>query len=124
MTRRWPRIMIAAVWFVLAPTPALAVLDGNQWRGLPDSGREAYVTGVVDTWSEVWGGIKMKTVANPAYAPGAVEHVLRSVSECAQPMTYGRIIAIVEKYMKDHPEIWHYRMASNVFAAIQGSCPQ
>jgi hypothetical protein len=124
MTRRSACIMIAALWFVLAPTPAVAVLDGNQWRGLPASGREAYVTGVVDTWSEVWSGIKMKTVANPAYAPGAVEQVLRSVSECAQPMTYGRIIAIVEKYMKDHPEIWHYRMASNVFASIQASCSQ
>lgn len=122
MTRRWPRIMIAMLWLVLAPTPALAGLDGNQWRGLPDSAREAYVTGVVDTWSEVWSGIKTKTVANPAYAPGAIEDLIRSVSECAQPMTYGRIIAIVEKYMKDHPEIWHYRMASNVFAAIQASC--
>lgn len=124
MTRRWPCIMIAVLWFVLAPTPALAVLDGNQWRGLPDSGREGYVTGVVDTWSEVWSGIKIKTGANPAYAPGAVENTLRSVSECAQPMTYGRIIAIVDKYMEDHPEAWHHRMASNVLAAIQTSCPQ
>ncbi len=124
MTSRRPCIMIATLWLVLTATPALAVLDGNQWRGLPDSGREAYVTGVVDTWSEVWSGIKTKTAANPAYAPGAVENSIRSVSECAQPMTYGRIIAIVEKYMKDHPEVWHYRMASNVSAAIQATCSQ
>ncbi len=124
MTSRRPCIMIATLWFVLTTTPALAVLDGNQWRGLADSGREAYVTGVVDTWSEVRSGIKTKTVANPAYAPGAVENNIRSVSECTQPMTYGRINAIVEKYMKDHPEVWHYRMASNVFAAIQATCSQ
>ena len=124
MTRRWPCIVIAALSFVLAATPALAVLDGNQWRGLPDSGREAYVKGVVDTWSEVSGGIKMKTTANPDYTPGAVENTLRSVAECAQPMTYGRIIATVEKYMNDHPEVWHFRMASNVLAAIQASCPE
>ena len=124
MTRRWPCIMIVTLWFALTPIPALAVLDGNQWRALPESGREAYVTGVVDTWSEVGSGVKTKTVANPAYAPGAIENLLRSVSECAQPMTYGRIIAIVEKYMNDHPEIWQYRMASNVFAAVQASCSQ
>jgi len=124
MTRRWPCIILATLWFALAPTPVLAVLDGTQWRALPESGREAYVTGVVDTWSEISSGIKTKTVANPAYAQGAVETLVHSVSECAQPMTYGRIIAIVEKYMNDHPEAWQHRMASNVFAAIQASCSQ
>jgi len=126
MTRRRSRIVVFAGSFVLGlilgASPALAVLDGNQWRALPDLAREGYVTGVVDTWGEVSGGIKIKRDADPSYAPGAVENLITSVSECARPMTYGRLIAIVEKYMKDHPETWHYRMASNIFAAVQTIC--
>ena len=126
MTRRWPCIVVATLWFGLAlgAAPALAVLDGNQWLTLPDPAREGYVTGVVDSWGEVSSGIKIKRDADPSYAPGAIENILHSVSECARPMTYGRLITIVEKYMKDHPETWHYRMASNVFAAIRATCQQ
>jgi hypothetical protein len=118
--------VVATLWFVLAlgATPALAVLDGNQWLTLPDPAREGYVTGVVDGWGEVSSGIKIKRDADPSYAPGAVENILHSVSACARPMTYGRLMTIVEKYMKDHPEAWHYRMASNVFAAIRATCQE
>ena len=71
---------------------------------------------------EVVSGLKLVTDTNPSYAQGVVERTFRLTSDCAQPMTYGQIIAIVEKYMKDHPEAWHYRMASIVFSAVQATC--
>jgi hypothetical protein len=34
-----------------------------------------------------------------------------------------QILAIVEKYMKDHPEVWHYRAQPLIAAALRESFP-
>lgn len=41
---------------------------------------------------------------------------------CITDRPYSQITAIVEKYMKDHPEKWNYDMASIVWTAISEAC--
>lgn len=122
MPKRWPCIVLAALWFVvLGAIPAPAVV-GNEWRTLDDAARWLYVAGVVDTWSMVKDGIQIAKEGNPAYTPGASEEAFSTAFDCVAGRPYAQTIAIVDKYMKDHPEKWHYTMAANIFIAIRSTC--
>lgn len=76
--------------------------------------------GVVDTWRHLSstvkdsGGPERDKVFTRAYL--AAHNCLKD------EMTYVQIIAIVEKWMRDNPQDWHYDMASNIWAAIGVTC--
>jgi hypothetical protein len=39
-------------------------------------------------------------------------------------MTYGQVNAIVDKFLKEHPEYWHYDLADIVYNAITKTSPK
>jgi len=112
-----------AVGIGVNTTPALA-LDGNKWRELSEGARFGYVAGVVDTWISVRVYSETDGKPEPGYTPGFVESTLQLASNCVQSMTYEKIFAIVEKYVKEHPEHRHYAMASLVLIAVTAACPK
>jgi hypothetical protein len=127
MTTRWPLIVIAMLCCLLASllgiAPALAI-SGNQWLQLTQATRGFYVSGVLDGWSLVRQGVGTLKKADPNYVTGTVEDNLIRLTKCfdQSPYTIAQILAIVEKYMKDHPEEWHFSMEGNVLAALGGVC--
>jgi hypothetical protein len=50
------------------------------------------------------------------------QKILGGTSECLKGKPYGQAAAIVDKYMKDHPEEWHKPMAGIVLVAIVSTC--
>ena len=59
---------------------------------------------------------------NPGSAPSFAERMFIQAAECVKDKPYSQDIAIVEKYMRDHPENWHYPMANSVWLAIGDAC--
>jgi len=104
-------------------TPALA-LDGNAWLRLSETARAHYVAGVVDTWFGAKDLSKGLEDGIPIYVPGGVELAFTRASDCIRGKPYSQVVAIVEKYMKDHPEKWHYDMTSSIFVAVYKTCQQ
>lgn len=44
--------------------------------------------------------------------------------ECVQNMKHEQIIAILEKYLTEHPEKWHRDMPTIAFIAFKEACPE
>lgn len=124
-TRLRLRILLVILCCVLAVTlstvPAHAI-DGNAWLKLSATIRGIYVAGVVDSWGDVKDTSDGLKKASRDYTPGAIEEQHRRLSDCTAGKPYDQITAIVEKYMRDHPEVWHYSMASNILVAVWTTC--
>lgn len=95
---------------------ALAI-DGNHWNQLPNDRQNAYVMGVVDAWQNIIG-----YCGAPQGACFPVKGMFEPIVSCTSNRPYGQITAMVEKYMKDHPEGWHYDMASIIWTALSQAC--
>jgi hypothetical protein len=108
---------------ILLGTPALAI-DANAWRTLPEGSRGMYVVGVVDAWADVKSASEMIKKAEPAYVPSPAEKLYGSAWDCMGGRPLNQIIAIVEKYVKDHPENWDATMPSHIWNALQNLCKQ
>jgi hypothetical protein len=79
------------------------------YRGESEAFRIGYVTGVMD-------GI--------ALAPmfGAPETNMKWVNNCLVGMDGNQVTAIVDKYLKDHPESWHVQLNALVYSALIDVC--
>jgi hypothetical protein len=44
--------------------------------------------------------------------------------QCVRDMRLPQIHAILEKYLKNHPEEWHMAMSAIVYEAVTESCPE
>ncbi len=106
---------------ILAPSLAYSV-DGNTWIKLPEDVQVGYLGGLWDGWSYVLSEGMAYLKKYPDATPGAVETGLAEVLNCHKGKPYTQLNAIVEKYMKDHPAIWHYSMPSLAFVAIKEAC--
>ena len=109
---------IAVLGWLAALTPGWSyAVTGNDWQKWNEDTKTAYVSGVVDTW---------KHVAHRANEYRATEFTksYSSAVDCLKGRRpYSQISAIVEKWMKDHPEHWHYELTSLVWEAVHHSCP-
>ena len=117
---RWPCLAVVLVCGLLAsllPSSASA-LTGNEWRALPAQARTTYVTGVVDNLMDFGAAIRSLV---PAEKRTASEKMLISFDDCmaktARPPS--QLVAIVDKYVKEHPTQWHSRMSGLVFEALR-----
>lgn len=52
-----------------------------------------------------------------------VKGPMARLASCVVGMTPTQVKAIVDKYMIEHPEQWHYEMSMIVFFAILFTCP-
>ncbi len=39
-------------------------------------------------------------------------------------MTLGQVLAIVDKYIQDHPDSWHYKATGQIYLALREACKQ
>lgn len=81
--------------------------NGNSYERMNSEQRLLYVVGVFD-------GLMMFDTNSPGNA------VKKCVTDMQTPS--GQLLAIVDKYMTDHPEDWGYSMSSNVYTALRDAC--
>ena len=112
-------IAISLSLIVLSP-PAIG-WDGNEFLKVHPTLRAAYIAGAVDTYVGIKGTVETAR-SKGAYSAGGFEQVIAESVGCIHEMPYPQIVAIVEKYMKDHPERWHYAMADSIFGALWDTC--
>ena len=117
---RWHCIAVVLSCCLLGPLwpSAAGAVTGNDWRALPAAAKTAYVTGVVDNLVDF--GAAVRAIV-PAEKRTASEKMLVSFEDCVvrtlRPPS--QLVAIVDKYVKEHPTQWHVRMSGLVFEALR-----
>jgi len=106
------------LWLPLLTVDAAAI-NGNEWKQLPRSSRDAYIWGVTDTWKNLADAVTLRKEGSPSPSVALFTNLVRCLQ---QGMTYGQISAIVEKYMEDNPSKWHHDMASLAWTAVFNAC--
>jgi hypothetical protein len=81
-------------------------LTGNEYVKLDKFNKLSYVTGVIDGFS-----------AAPLF--GAPANKVKWYDNCISEMTNGQIVAIIDKYLKEHPEEWHWHMHVLIHNALR-----
>ncbi|MGS0625834.1 Rap1a/Tai family immunity protein [Ralstonia sp. VS2407] len=87
-------------------------MNGNAYQSFSDLEKRRYVTGVVD-------GLLMAPIMAMKDTPRAIR--LQSC-EINHQMTDSQLVAIVDKYMAEHPESWGDDMAGLIFRSIRAAC--
>jgi hypothetical protein len=77
---------------------------GNDYLGMHEEAQHSYIGGVTDAFLLL--GEQEKSPVG------------REFAKCTKDMTIKQIHAIVEKYLKEHPEFRHAGMASIVLVAV------
>ena len=109
-------LMIGCLLFAVDGNGAMS---GNDWKQLRLGEQQAYVWGVVDTWTNFTQAIE------PSGKPSSSEvlKMFTDLTRCVRKgLTYGQMVAIVQKYMENNPSQWHFAMASLVWTAIDEAC--
>jgi hypothetical protein len=94
---------------------AAHALTGNEWQSMNSSWRAGYVAGVLDGWSET---------ASKELMAGNSDSVWMKALSCitARNITYRQVVAITEKYVKEHPEEWDKEASTLVYNGVAGTC--
>jgi hypothetical protein len=77
---------------------------------MSEAERQLYVTGLMD-------GFYASTLF------GASDETVANLNSCTTDMDSKQISAIILKYVKDHPEIWHLPLSVEAFNALNATCP-
>jgi hypothetical protein len=107
---------IAIILGVLAVnTPHAHAVTGTEWQSMNSSWRAGYVAGVLDGWSEA---------ASKELTEGKSGSVWMKLLSCItmKKMTYRQVVAIAEKYVKEHPEEWHKETSTLVYSGMAETC--
>jgi hypothetical protein len=48
---------------------------------------------------------------------------LISLATCVEGMKASQVAAIIEKFIKDHPEHWHWDLKDQAYSAMREACP-
>ncbi len=113
--------MLIVAALLLSPELVQAV-DGTTWRSYSENVRASYVVGVVDAWiyfKAILGDPEKLTEPREMTLP---ERFFLDAAECALKMKYGQHVAIVDKFMNDHPERWNHGMADIIWKAMNEAC--
>jgi len=49
--------------------------------------------------------------------------VLISLATCVEGMKASQLAAIIEKYIRDHPEHWHWDLKEQAYSGMRRACP-
>ena len=115
------RVLLLLFGCFLLFSGAEALADtGNEYLQWDERSRISYVRGVVDAWQHIrrtgeWN-------RNPDMLPPFFKGVLVCMEQ--HGWTVGQTVDIAEKYLRDHPEERHLRMASLVWGALWKACGQ
>jgi hypothetical protein len=93
--------------FIVEPT---SFVKAEAFVDLSKADRMMYTSGLIDGFfaSALFGG-------NDASVAG--------LNSCLKEMDSEQVTAILTKYVKDHPERWHYPMSIEAFSALNDACP-
>ena len=105
-------------FFLCYAQPALAI-TGNRWLKLKSDERLAYVGGVLDTWDDDVTLCEKKP-EEPWCAH--VKLAYEPIVLCSQHRPYKEIVAIVEKYLKEHSDEGDRSMAGHIWISLYESC--
>ncbi len=97
--------------------------DGTTWRSFSEHVRASYVIGVVETWHNITLIYEREQEVR-ARPMTATEKHFADLAQCVikRGMKGAQVVAIVEKYVNDHPDQWNYEMTSIVRLAMYESC--
>jgi|ERR1700687_219884 Ssp1 endopeptidase immunity protein Rap1a len=117
MTRRWPWVVVTLLCCLVIPSLSSGAMSGKEWRGLSDFNRSTYVAGVLDGWQAI-------QLTLPSGAGRYQFDQFGRLPACAvgNGMATGQTNAIVEKYMKDHPDEWQLSMPFLIVKAMNSAC--
>ena len=111
-------IAAMALLALMSPaTPAQGVrvpnglVEGRDYRTWPRIERTRYVMGAVDAY-----------LASPII--GAPHRNASVLQTCLMDMSDTQMTAIVDKYLADHPEVWHYGMHIVVINSVRAVCSE
>lgn len=102
--------LILVLILCLQPCSAIAI-TGNQWRQYSEESKGFYLIGLFDGWT-----------FSDALQDESGKAILPLLTSCLKTMTYEQMIAIIEKYMKEHPERWHQELTLLILPALGGAC--
>jgi membrane protein len=113
----WLPLVVAGSLALGQGTPA-AALTGTEWRHLPPPARDAYVTGVIDTWR----GVVAVQESVGGHDPGIT--VFAGVVACLRErlIAPAQVVASVERYTEENPGLRGKDMPDIVFAALGPLC--
>ena len=87
-------------------------LKARDYLDMPSEGQKTYAMGLMD-------GFYMA----PLFGAPDQNKNLVSLYPCVEGMKASQVAAIIEKYVKDHPEHWHLDLKLEAYTAMQGACP-
>lgn len=82
---------------------------GEEFLQMPEAQQEGFAAGLVD-------GIYLAPLFG---APGKN---IESFHRCIVGMSTSQVAAIIQKYLKDHPEKWHQRLSVEAYSALESAC--
>ncbi len=93
-----------------------AAVSGNDWNSWNASLKDAYISGVIDTW----GAAEVYRLSDKP--PGPANN-FTFLTNCAKSgMTYPQFDAIVQKWMDENPGEWHKSMTFLILKAMANAC--
>ena len=92
-------------------------LTGNDWNGLGDDYRKGLVHGILDGWLEA-------AMRDDSDGLSGEENTLLMTCFLPKGMSYAQVYAIVDKHLKNNPEIWNRPLPTIIFDKILSLCPR
>ena len=86
-------------------------LKAGEYLEMPDEGRRAYARGLLD-------GFYMA----PMFGAPEDSKWLIPICECVEGMKASQVAAIIDKFIKDHPEHWHWDADEQGYKAMREAC--
>ena len=113
-------VILDVVLIVSSPGLVSAQLTGYGWRNLPEDRRFWYVIGAYD-------GTQLPQHLDRDLFPSAPKSPtnmhLEGISACMKDTPRDQVVAMVEKYVRDHPAEWLRPMPLLLFSTLSEACP-
>jgi hypothetical protein len=104
--------LVAAAWDPTAPVVIEhGFLTGNDYLQKSETERHGYVMGLLD------GLFASATI-------GSDSAVLARIKSCTLGMKSNQIMAILDKYLRDNPQIWHQDADVLFLQSLFRACPK
>ena len=95
------------------------LMTGQGWREWSSVMRSGYVIGFFEGYNSA-----MMAVVTSGVLTSQVLTKLpnREYSACVSGMTYGQTVAMMDKYVADHPEKWNKKISELLIEATEKAC--
>jgi hypothetical protein len=113
MTKTLLALVLIAVTSIGWQQKSVAINQGffrsEEFLQMPEAQKEGFAAGLVD-------GIYLAPIL------GAPEENIERLHNCIAGMSTTQVAAIIEKFLKEHPEKWHQRLNVEAYNAVDAAC--